>query len=122
MVFNQAQSARLGQPTATDSTYVQIFDVDPDTPTADLVEVAWPGMLIFRKDISILQIYNAELSAWEDVAGGVAGHLTFVGPTEPVANQIGDTWFDDDDGYKQYVWDGGTWVPVSAAGGNVTTP
>lgn len=120
MVYDQAQSPRLGQATPVESTYVQIFDVDPSTPTADLTEAAWPGMLIFRTDTSQLYIYNAEHQAWQDVAGGVAGHLTFVGPTEPVANAIGDTWFDDDNAYKQYVWDGATWQPVVA--GNKTTP
>lgn len=109
MVYDQAQSPRLGQRTPVESTYVQIFDVDPSTPTADLVEAAYPGMLIYRTDTSQLYVFNAEQDAWQDVAGGVAGHLTFVGPSPPVANLIGDTWFDDDDGYKQYVWDGDSW-------------
>jgi hypothetical protein len=121
MVYDQAQSPRLGQRVPVESTYVQIFDVDPDTPTADLVEAAWPGMLIFRKDTGQLNIYNSDAAAWQDVAGGVSGHLTFVGPTAPIAQAIGDTWFDDDDKYKQYVWNGIEWV-LSTGGGNKTTP
>lgn len=118
MVFDQAQSPRLGQRTPIESTYVQIFDVDPDSITADLVEAAWPGQLIFRRDLSILQIFNGDLDAWEDVTAGIAGHLTFVGPEPPIANEVGDTWYDDDDGYKQYVWtgalpDGQGWAPIT---------
>jgi hypothetical protein len=110
MTIDQAQSSRLGQRVAPESTYVQIFDVDPATPTSDLVEAAWPGMLIFRMDIGILQIFNGTAGAWQDVAGGVAGKLTYVGPDEPVESPPavvfaeGDIWFDDDDGFKQYVW------------------
>jgi hypothetical protein len=121
MVFDQAQSPRMGQRVPVESTYVQIFDVDPSTPTADLVEAAWPGQLIFRMDIGILQIFNGVADAWQDVAGGVAGKLTYVGPDEPVENppavvfSEGDIWFDDDDDFKPYVWDGTSWQP--SAGG-----
>lgn len=119
MAYDQAQSARLGQPTAVESTYVRMFSGD------ELPEVSWTGQLIFRSDSKILQVFDG--TAWEDVAGGVAGQLTFVGPDEPVANAIGDTWYDSDDGHKQYLWtgappDGQGWVVVTAAGGNKTTP
>ena len=125
MTYTQAQSARLGQRVAPETTQVQIFDVDPSTPTADLVEAAWPGMLIFRKDRSILQIFNGDEGAWQDVAGGVAGQLTYVGIDKPwedgdLAHQgqhIGDIYFDSDDQMKQYVWDGSVWEPVAAEGG-----
>jgi hypothetical protein len=123
MTYDQAQSPRLGQRTPVESTYVQIFDVDPTTPEADLLEVAWPGMLIFRSDLHILQIYNGTLNAWEDVAGGVAGQLTYVGavePTGPALNE-GDIWFDTSAGYAQSVYHGGVWVPVTAAGGGIQT-
>lgn len=119
MTFDQAQSPRLGQRTPIESTIVQIFDVDPATPTADLIEAAWPGMLIFRQDIGILQIYNGEMGAWQDVAGGVAGQLTYVGPDEPAGGpfRVGDVWYDSDAGYKPYVWNGTAWVPTAGAGG-----
>jgi hypothetical protein len=124
MVYDQAQSPRLGQRVPVESTYVQIFDVDPDTPTADLVEAAYPGMLIYRSDTSQLYVYDSDHAAWQDVAGGIAGHLTFVGPEAPTASDIsiGDTWFDDDAHYKQYVWDGEAWQPAAAGGGATITP
>ena len=75
MTYAQAQSARLGQRVAPETTYVQIFDVDPDTPTADLVEAAWPGMLIFRKDRSILQIFMVQGMVM-GVVGTGAGVIT----------------------------------------------
>jgi hypothetical protein len=92
---------------------VQIFDVDPATETADLVEAAWPGMLVYRQDRSILQIYDGTAGAWADVAGGVAGQLTYVGPVEPTGGpfNVGDVWYDDSNGYAQYIWNGTAWVP-----------
>jgi hypothetical protein len=115
MTYDQAQSPRLGQPTPVESTYVQIFDVDPATLTADLVEAAWPGQLIFRQDRSILQIYNGPMQAWQDVAGGIAGQLTYVGADAPTGSDfnLGDTWYDSDDSYQAYVWDGTAWVKTS---------
>lgn len=120
MTYDQAQSPRLGQRTAIESTYVRSFDVDPATPTADLLEAAWPGMLIHRKDLGILQIYNGEANAWEDIGGSnTGGHLTFVGASPPTTGPftIGDTWYDSDAGYKAYVWDGDSWEPVTGEGG-----
>lgn len=117
MSYDQAQSPRLGQRTPVESTYVQIYDVDPATETADLIEAAWPGMLVFRKDLEILQIFDGETGAWKDVAGGVAGQLTYVGTEPPTGGTytVGDTWYDSDAGMKAYVWDGDSWE--ESAGG-----
>lgn len=105
MVYDQAQSPRLGQRVPVESTYVQMVD------TTELIEAAYPGQLIFLKSTSTLLIWDEDAGTWTDVAGGVPGHLTFVGPEKPPGDPVtgspftqGDTWFDDDDGYPQSVW------------------
>ncbi len=114
MTYDQAQSPRLGQRTPVESTYVRMFT------GSEIPEAAWPGQLIFRTDTKILQVYDGE--AWEDVAGGVAGQLTFIGPTQPVAQNAGDTWYDTSDNHKLYVWDGDSWevAMAGAVAGTVT--
>jgi hypothetical protein len=116
MTFDQAQSPRLGQRTPVESTYVRMFS------GTEIPEAAWPGQLIFRSDEKILQVYDGEAEAWTDVAGGVAGQLTFIGATQPVAQSVGDTWYDSDDNYKLYVWDGSSWnvAVAGAVAGTVT--
>src|SRR5678815_4365009 len=95
MVYDQAQSPRLGQRTPVESTYVRMFSAD------EIPEAAWPGQLIYRNETQGLQIFNG--NAWEDVVGGVAGVLTFIGPTPPVAQHVGDLWFDSSDDNRMYV-------------------
>lgn len=119
MTYDQAQSPRLGQRVPIESTYVQIVDVDPATALPDLPEVAYPGQLIFRQDLGILQIWSLEDDTWLSVAGGVAGQLTFVGDNQPTgAHNTGDIWYDSDAAYKQYVYDADPtltehWIPVT---------
>lgn len=96
MVFDQAQSPRLGQRTQVESTYVRMFS------GVEIPEAAWPGQIIYRTDLQILQVYT-EAGAWEDVVSGDPGVLTFVGPSIPTSVSIGDMWFDTDDHYKLYV-------------------
>ena len=87
----------------------------------EIPEAAWPGQLIYRSDDQILQIYNGQ--AWEDVTGGDLGQLTFVGPVPPVAQHVGDVWFNTADGNRMYVAHSvgadqiaaGEWELVSAA-------
>jgi len=95
MTFDQAQSPRLGQRTAIESTYVRMFS------GTEIPEAAWPGQLIYRNESQGLQIFNG--NAWEDVVGGVPGTLTFVGTTIPVAQHAGDIWFDSGNGNLMYV-------------------
>ena len=113
MAYDQAQSARLGQPTPIESTFVQIFS------GVEIPEAAWPGQLIFRDDQQILQIFNGD--QWEDISPG--GTLTFVQPGVPTSQNIGDTWIDTDDGNRLYVSQSvgadqiadGEWVVISSA-------
>lgn len=121
MAFNQAQSTRLGQRTPVESTYVQMY-----TGT-ELPEAAWHGQMIYRTDDQVLQIYDIfaadGLGAWREVVSGQAGQLTFVGAEEPVgAFSVGDVWYDSDDAYKQYIWDGDSWNPVAAGSGTFFQP
>lgn len=104
MTYDQAQSPRLGQRTAVESTYVQMFDVDPGTPTPDLVEAAWGGMLIFRSDTNNLQIYDGLQSAWREVG---SGNFTFVSSVMPPGTtyRTGDVWYDSGNSYQLYIWD-----------------
>ena len=95
MVYAQARSPRLGQPTSVESGYVRMFSGD------ELPESAWEGQLIYRNETQGLQIFNG--NAWEDVVGGAAGVLTYVGPTPPLAQHAGDIWFDSSDDNRIYV-------------------
>jgi len=107
--FDQAQSPRLGQPTPVEATSVRMFS------GSTIPEAAWAGQLIYRTDTQMLQVYNG--TAWEDVVGGAAGLLTYVGPDAPSGSlSTGDLWFDSDDGHKLYRWDGSAWVSVQDAG------
>jgi hypothetical protein len=118
MSADQSQSSRLGQPVPVESTYVRMFDVDPNTPDADLIEASWPGQLIYRTDTSILMVFKD--GGWEEVAGGVAGQVSYVGDTMPVGGSytIGDTWYHAPE-MTPYVWDGDSWEPT--AGGGIKT-
>lgn len=115
MVFDQAQSPRLGQRTPVESTYVRMF------AGGEIPEAAWPGQLIYRSDDQILQIFNGD--AWEDVTGGELGQLTFVGPTPPISQHVGDVWYNTADGNRMYLSmsvgadaiAAGEWELVSAA-------
>lgn len=121
MTFDQAQSPRLGQRTPVESTYVQIMDVTPGNEVQDLPEAAWHGMLVFNNTRGVLMIWNAYAdtgATWQDVAGGVAGQLTYVGTEKPVATppatfSVGDQYYDSDDNMKAYVWNGAIWAPVA---------
>jgi len=109
MTYDQAQSPRLGQRTAVESTYVQMFDVDPGTPTPDLVEAAWPGMMIFRADTNLLQIFDGTRAAWRDIGSGNFTYVSTVMPveTEDLTFKTGDVWYDSGHEYQLYIWDEG---------------
>ena len=121
MVYDQAQSERLGQRTPVTSTSVRMFSGD------EIPEAAWPGQIIYRNDDQILQIFNG--IGWEDVTGGDLGQLTFVGPTPPLAEHVGDIWLDSSDSNRMYVAQSvgadqiasGEWEVVSGAPPPITS-
>lgn len=57
----------------------------------------------------------------------VAGSATFyVQPTAPTSPNVGDVWYDSDDGNHPYKWDGSTWIDVrdglfTTLGAEITT-
>ena len=62
MVYDQAQSPRLGQRVPIESTYVQMVDDE------NLLEAAYPGMLIFQNSTQQLLIWSEDDQAWASVA------------------------------------------------------
>jgi hypothetical protein len=90
--FDQAQTFRLGQVAGQDNTQVLIVDA------STIPEAPWHGMLIYRSDLQVLQIYRSSLQggddAFEDVVGGAFGLLTFVGDEIPTSINQGDLWYD----------------------------
>jgi len=81
---------------------------------SELPEVSVPGQIIFRTDTKILQVYNDDAGAWEDVAGGVEGTLTYVGEIEPPTPPAkeGDQWYDSANGHRLSIHDGTEFVPI----------
>jgi len=110
--YDQAQSPRLGQRVPYEGTTVQMF-----TGT-ELPEVSVTGQIIWRKDTKILQVYNPDaaggIGAWEDVAGGVEGTLTYVGDTKPATppGKTDDIWYDTANGHLLHIHDGTDFQPA----------
>lgn len=103
-MFDHAQSPRLGQKVAPEQPGIQIVTV------ATLPQIAWPGRLVFAADTASLMLYNG--SAWQSISQGATGSQTFVGPTQPTADNVGDLWLNTAD-FQLYVWNGVSWVASS---------
>lgn len=101
--YDQATSSRLGQRGDSTATTVLMFSGE------DIPEAPWTGMLIYRTDLQVLQVFTGV--GFEDVVGGTFGILTYVGSEPPVAQSVGDLWFDTNDNRKLYRWDGDSWEP-----------
>lgn len=90
--FDQSQTFRLGQLSGSDNTLVVMCD-DTTIP-----EAPWSGMMIYRTDLQVLQVYRSVADggsdAFEDVVSGVAAILTFIGDTPPTSVNEGDLWYD----------------------------
>lgn len=63
-------------------------------------------------DTTALQSIEERVSILESTPTGTD---TYVGSSSPAGadSKIGDIWFDSDDGFKMYRWDGTGWQPVS---------
>lgn len=105
--FDQGQSPRLGQKRAPESPGVQLRTLET------LPEAAYRGMQVYLIDLNQTWVYDGEVwQAPESGGGGGGGGRTYVSPTPPVADNIGDHWLSTVD-YQLYVWDGTEWRPVS---------
>ena len=69
-----------------------------------------------------LYYWNKDSNAWIPVDAG-GGRLPIFAPDEPVLHpdynapddelQVGDHWYDTDDGFKQYIYDGVEWIALT---------
>jgi hypothetical protein len=71
------------------------------------------------EDVTDQAIYDA-LTAAADAQATADGKVkTFVQPTPPVADGVGDIWIDSDAGNALNRWDGATWVLMQAGAGAI---
>jgi hypothetical protein len=89
------------------STGVQDGDEWYDTDDANLHYVRAGGAWVSVRDGGIAQALADAADAQATADGKIA---TFYQAGPPTAEGIGDIWFDTDDGFKQYRWNGSTWV------------
>lgn len=71
------------------------------------------GDLIVDPDTGAIDYYDGTQDAFFPVAGG--GSETYYSDTEPAGANEGDIWFDSNDGFKLYRYDGTTWISVQDA-------
>ena len=109
-MYDHAQSPRLGQRTAVESPGVQLVTLET------LPEVAYRGQIVYLLDDQEFRVFDGV--AWQ--IPGAAGAQTFIGPEEPVADAIGDSWLNTTN-YNLYVWDGTDWNPVVSSRQALTT-
>ena len=65
---------------------------------------------------SIAQVSEETRTSLNEIEADVQSkNSTFTSPEQPTAKSIGDTWYDTDDGFREYRWNGGSWVDVSDA-------
>lgn len=102
MTYDQAQSPRLGQRTGVENPGVQLVTLET------LPEAAYRGQIVYLFDENKFGVYTGD--EWELPGAGDAVNV-FVGPTEPVADTVGDQWMDTNT-YTLKVWTGVAWIPV----------
>jgi hypothetical protein len=87
----------------------------PTPPTATAIGDTWFDTSAGNK----LYFWNG--TAWIDVQDNAIGAAqatadskvkTFYQASAPTASEVGDIWFDTDDGFKQYFWNGTAWTSV----------
>ena len=110
-MFDHAQSPRLGQRTAVENPGVQLVTLET------LPEVAYRGQIVYLLDENQFRVYDGV--AWQHPGGASSGGQTFVSPTPPVADAIGDLWLSTTD-YQLRTWDGDSWELVISTRGQLT--
>jgi hypothetical protein len=87
----------------------------PTPPTATAVGDTWfdtanGNKLYFWNGTAWIDVQDDAISAAQATADSKV--KTFYQASAPTASEVGDIWFDTDDGFKQYFWNGSAWTSV----------
>jgi hypothetical protein len=87
----------------------------PTPPTATAVGDTWfdtddGNKLYFWNGTAWIDVQDDAISAAQATADSKI--KTFYQTTAPTATGVGDIWFDTDEGFKQYFWNGSAWTSV----------
>jgi hypothetical protein len=100
----------------------------PTPPTATAIGDTWfdtanGNKLYFWNGTAWIDVQDDAISAAQATADSKV--KTFYQASAPTASEVGDIWFDTDDGFKQYFWNGTAWTSVQdtaiAAANNAAT-
>jgi hypothetical protein len=84
-------------------------------PTATAIGDTWfdtanGNKLYFWNGTAWIDVQDDAISAAQATADSKV--KTFYQASAPTASEVGDIWFDTDDGFKQYFWNGSAWTSV----------
>jgi trimeric autotransporter adhesin len=87
----------------------------PTPPTATAIGDTWfdtanGNKLYFWNGTAWIDVQDDAISAAQATADSKV--KTFYQASAPTASEVGDIWFDTDDGFKQYFWNGSAWTSV----------
>ena len=87
----------------------------PTPPTATAIGDTWfdtddGNKLYFWNGTAWIDVQDDAISAAQATADSKV--KTFYQASAPTASEVGDIWFDTDDGFKQYFWNGTAWTSV----------
>jgi hypothetical protein len=87
----------------------------PTPPTATAIGDTWfdtddGNRLYFWNGTAWIDVQDDAISAAQATADSKV--KTFYQASPPTASEVGDIWFDTDDGFKQYFWNGSAWTSV----------
>jgi len=103
-VQDNAQQLRLGQRGDSPNPGLQLVTV------VTLPEFAFRGQLVYLLDLDEFRVFDGD--AWQiPTAANNGGSQTFVSPTQPVADAVGDLWMRTTD-LTLHVWDGTLWKQI----------
>jgi len=101
VTFDQGQTPRLGQTLPPEQPGIQVLE------QVTLPEVAFPGQVVYLTDTGQFAVFWD--GAWQMPNTGPDPIQTFVSPTEPLADQVGDLWLNNIS-FQLSVWNGTAWV------------
>ena len=111
----------------TDTAYFELNKtgfVEPTTGSSSIAESAMPysqdqALIVADGETAYLwlKFHNSVKGFGQEVKHritiGVISTTTFRQASPPTANNVGDIWFDSDDGDKLYRWSGAAWIEVA---------